>query len=204
MPYDFKVDVTVNGNAIAMGDHDHDGDYTPPGHTHDYASSGHTHPDGNATTLDGIDSTGFATSGHDHDSDYAPLVHAHDDRYPFASKVPVQVQVALEDAPPTGRSMHTLEWSQASIGPTPITVIADGANDVSQALQIDYIVLNNVDVIATGSVNLIPESAYEVLVAGGNANYFLMALWADGHFTVRAAGSSGTYTYEASLWLKWK
>jgi hypothetical protein len=55
--------------------HNHDGDYSPllhshnyadPVHTHDYAASAHTHAAGDATTLDGIDSTGFALVGHTH------------------------------------------------------------------------------------------------------------------------------------------
>lgn len=68
---DRRVSQISSGGGGDPGSHTHDyasssHTHAAVTHTHDYAATTHTHPAGDATTLDGIDSTGFALADHTH------------------------------------------------------------------------------------------------------------------------------------------
>lgn len=69
--HDLSYSPLVHTHAYAEVAHTHLG-YAPAVHIHDYAATGHSHPAGDATTLDGLDSTAFSRSDHTHPGGTAP------------------------------------------------------------------------------------------------------------------------------------
>ena len=92
-------------------------------------------------------------------------------------------------------------WSASGVDDTPETIIANGTGDVSASLTLIYAVQNETSGASGGSVNLVPNTSYNIYSDTDATNVLTLTCAADGSVTV--ARTAGAHTYSIILWGVW-